>query len=85
MSDDRILKHRQELHDAFFLDRDQELLDFLEFEADATEEEGGNSLDSMAGIHIGVIGLTLPATADARAVLETATTGDINMFTVDIS
>lgn len=51
MSDDAISKYRQELHDAFFQDRDQELLDFLQFEANSIAETDSAKLLSQAGIH----------------------------------
>ncbi len=51
MSNDSISKHRQELHDAFFLDRDQELLDFLQFEADSLAQDGSGQLLEIAGSH----------------------------------
>jgi len=51
MSDNVISKHRQELHDAFFQDRDQELLDFLQFESDSLEEKDSSQLLARAGVH----------------------------------
>jgi hypothetical protein len=51
MSDNEISKHRQELHDAFFPDRDQELLDFLQFESDSLEEPESSRLLALAGVH----------------------------------
>jgi hypothetical protein len=42
-------KHRQELHDAFFQDRDQELLDFLQSEDETAEEQERSRLQSIAG------------------------------------
>lgn len=43
-------KHKQDLHDAFFQERDQELLDFLQFETDSEEEQEREQLKSVAGI-----------------------------------
>lgn len=45
-----IALHRQELHDAFFEDRDQELLDFLRFETKTNEEQELDQLQTKAGI-----------------------------------
>jgi hypothetical protein len=49
MNETPIAKHRQELHDAYFQDRDQELLDFLQFEAETLEENERNQLQAIAG------------------------------------
>ena len=45
-----IAQHRQALHDAFFEDRDQELLDFLQFETLTAEEQERDQLQERAGI-----------------------------------
>ncbi len=45
-----IAQHRQELHDAFFEDRDQELLDFLQFETQTVEQQEMQQLQTRAGI-----------------------------------
>ncbi len=50
MNNAAIARHRQELHDAFFEDRDQELLDFLRFETKTIEEQEMDQLQSTAGI-----------------------------------
>ena len=50
MNVDAIDRHRQKLHDAFFEDRDQELLDFLRFETRTTEEQEMDQLQTKAGI-----------------------------------
>ena len=50
MNTDSLAHHRQNLHDAFFEDRDQELLDFLEFETKSKEEEERSVLQTKAGI-----------------------------------
>ncbi len=49
MNNTDIDKHRQELHDAFFQERDQELLDFLQFEMETPEEHERNQLQTIAG------------------------------------
>jgi hypothetical protein len=49
MNDTPVEKHRQEMHDAFFQDRDQELLDFLQFEAETLEEHERNQFQAIAG------------------------------------
>jgi hypothetical protein len=46
-----IARHREELHDAFFEDRDQELMEFLQFEAEATERQEFQSMQDRARIH----------------------------------
>ncbi len=48
MNNTTIEKHRQELHDAFFQDRDQELLDFLQFDEEAVEEHERSRLQTIA-------------------------------------
>jgi hypothetical protein len=50
MNSKSLARHRQELHDAFFEDRDQELLDFLEFETKTNEDEERAQLEAKAGI-----------------------------------
>jgi hypothetical protein len=50
MNTESLARHRQNLHDAFFEDRDQELLDFLEYETISKEEEERSALQSKAGI-----------------------------------
>ncbi len=50
MNTESLAHHRQNLHDAFFEDRDQELLDFLEFETKTKEEEERAVLQTKAGI-----------------------------------
>ncbi|HUP79485.1 MAG TPA: hypothetical protein VM260_13115 [Pirellula sp.] len=50
MKKSSIDKHRQDLHDAFFQERDQELLDFLRFESETAEEQEREQLQTMAGI-----------------------------------
>ena len=50
MNFESLAQHRQALHDAFFEDRDQELLDFLAFETKTTEEEERDQLQTKAGI-----------------------------------
>ena len=50
MNQSSIDKHRQDLHDAFFQERDQELLDFLRFESETAEEQEREQLQTMAGI-----------------------------------
>lgn len=49
MNNTTIDKHRQELHDAFFQERDQELLDFLQFEMESPEEHEKHQLQTIAG------------------------------------
>jgi len=49
MNNTTIDKHRQELHDAFFQERDQELLDFLQFELETPEEHETSQLQTIAG------------------------------------
>ncbi len=51
MSNVPIAQHRQEMHDAFFQDRDQELLDFLQAEAETLEDQEKNQLQAAAGTH----------------------------------
>lgn len=51
MNEKSLVQHRQELHEAFFHERDQELLDFLRFEALTVEEQEKEQLQTMAGIH----------------------------------
>lgn len=43
-------KHRQAMHDAFFQDRDQELLDFLDEQATAASNQNHEALKHAAGI-----------------------------------
>lgn len=50
MNTESLAHHRQNLHDAFFEDRDQELLDFLAFETKTKEEEERAVLQTKAGI-----------------------------------
>ena len=50
MNQTSIDQHRQDLHDAFFQERDQELLDFLRFESETTEEQEREQLQTIAGI-----------------------------------
>ena len=50
MNSESLAQHRQILHDSFFEDRDQELLDFLEFETKTAEEEEKEKLITKAGI-----------------------------------
>jgi len=50
MKNESIAKHRQALHDAFFEERDQELLDFLRFETEPTEEQERDQMQTAAGI-----------------------------------
>ena len=45
-----IVQSRQDLHDAFFEDRDQELLDFLQFETNNIEDQEMDQLQIKAGI-----------------------------------
>lgn len=50
MNNQNLAQHRQNLHDAFFEDRDQELLDFLEFETKTTDEQEREQMQVEAGI-----------------------------------
>ena len=50
MNNQNLAQHRQNLHDAFFEDRDQELLDFLEFETKTTDEQELEQMQVEAGI-----------------------------------
>lgn len=50
MNDNPIVKFRQDLHDAYFEDRDQELLDFLRFESETPEEQEKELLREVAGV-----------------------------------
>jgi hypothetical protein len=45
-----INRYRVELHDAYFEDRDQELMDFLQTEADAVEKQETQKMQEKAGI-----------------------------------
>jgi hypothetical protein len=51
MSQDSIAKRRRELHDAYFQERDLELLDFLKDEEDAQQSLEDDRLQSIAGVH----------------------------------
>lgn len=50
MNSQSLAQQRQQLHDAFFEDRDQELLDFLDFETKTKEEEELDQLQKKAGV-----------------------------------
>ena len=50
MTNESIAEHRQALHSAYFEERDQELLDFLRFETEPTEEQERDQLQTVAGI-----------------------------------
>ena len=50
MNTESIAQHRQAYHDAFFEERDQELLDFLRFETEPTDEQERHQLQTAAGI-----------------------------------
>ncbi len=50
MKNESIIQHRQALHDAFFEERDQELLDFLRFETEPTDEQERHRLQTVAGV-----------------------------------
>ncbi len=50
MNNQSLAQHRQILHDAFFEDRDQELLDFLEYEMKATDQQEQEQMLIKAGI-----------------------------------
>lgn len=50
MNNQSLAQHRQNLHDAFFEDRDQELLDFLEYEMKATDQQEQEQMLVKAGI-----------------------------------
>ena len=50
MNNQNLAQHRQNLHDAFFEDRDQELLDFLEFETKTTDEQEREKMQVESGI-----------------------------------
>lgn len=51
MSQPTFSQHQQSLHDAFFADPDQELLDFLRSEREEQKEEQLTELASIAGVH----------------------------------
>jgi hypothetical protein len=50
MNNTSIAQHRQALHDAFFQDRDQELLDFLQSESDFVEDSERAKLQTTSGV-----------------------------------
>ena len=50
MNDVSMAQRKQDLHDAFFQERDQELLDFLQFETEDEEEQERNQQRTIAGI-----------------------------------
>ena len=50
MKNESIVQHRQALHDAFFEERDQELLDFLRFETEPTDQQEQDQLQVVAGV-----------------------------------
>ena len=50
MNNKSIAQRQQDLHDAFFQDRDQELLDFLEMESESAEERENERLRLVLGV-----------------------------------